>query len=307
MSKTIPLALKEHLAQPATTLCLLQKIGPLPNGTFITLTSLDVDVVYDDGDGERTYYASTGMDLSAVAASNDLGVDNAETSSLAPVFPAQGITVEMIDRGDLDAAPFVIYRVNYRDLGEGHEIMGGGTIGEVRITEGGMVTFENRSLSQLLKQNSVCERDSLTCRVRKFGSQPGEERFPCMYDVSGEWVSGQVTEVGEEPVRDFFTNLSAGDDFFAPGLILFETGDNAGMSREVETYSGPNSGADAYISLGFTTRFPVKVGDTFQIRRDCTRQWEGHNSCQTYNNRQWFRGEPFIPVSNTVPLSTPRS
>jgi uncharacterized phage protein (TIGR02218 family) len=304
--KSIPLALRDHLALPVTTTCYLQKIGPLSSdGDVIALTSLDRDVVYDDGGGALTYYAASGMQLSNLAATNDLSVDNGETDTLVPVYPAQGITVAAVDNGELDGIEFVVYKVNYADLSMGHEVMASGAIGNVRMVPGGLVTFENRSWSQLLQQNSVCEADSLTCRVKRFGSQPGEERFPCNYDVEPEWVRGvTVTGVGAESVREFSADaLDYPPDYFAPGLVLWVTGENAGMSREVERFDSDSGGGD--VTLLFTTRNPIRVGDTFDIRRDCTRKWEGHNSCETYSNRPWFRGEPFIPISDTVGLLVP--
>lgn len=306
MSKSISIALQNYLGQQATRLCMLEKIGPLPDASFIHITSLDRDVEYDDGDGLATYYASTGAQVSNLAASNDLSVDNGETNTLVPIYPVtEGITEAMVDNGDLDGVPYVIYKVNYNDLSMGHEVMASGQIGEVRVLDGGLITFENRSWSQLLKQNSVCEVDSLTCRVKRFGSQPGEERFPCNYDLTGEWVNGvTVTGIGSESVREFSADaLTQPDDYFAPGLVLWLTGDNAGRSLEVEGYQSDSNGAD--ITLLITTRYPIQVGDTFDIRRDCTRKWSGHNSCETYNNRLWFRGEPFIPIAETVGLLVP--
>jgi uncharacterized phage protein (TIGR02218 family) len=304
--KSISIALRNHLALPVTTTCYLQKVGPIDSsGTVIALTSLDRDVVYDDGDGPLTYYASTGMQLSNLSASNDLTVDNGESETLVPVFPVEGITTDMVDSGELDGVEYVVYKVNYNDLTMGHEVMANGQVGNVRIVPGGLVTFENRSWSQLLQQNSVCELDSLTCRVKQFGSQPGEERFPCNYDITPEWVFGvSVTSVGADNVREFSAgSLMQPDNYFAPGLVVWTSGDNVGQSKEIEQFQTDSSGAD--ISLLFTTRNPIQVGDTFDIRRDCSRKWEGHNSCETYNNRQWFRGEPFIPVSDTVGLLVP--
>lgn len=300
MPKTIPAMLLAHKALPATTLCALMKVGPLPSGAYIAMTSLDRDVTYDDGTGALVYRASTGMQLSTLSSTNDLSVDNAETQSLAPVYPVEGVTVAMVDNGDLDGCEMTAYQVNYADLSMGHEILFNGPIGEVRIVEGGLITFENRSWSQLLKQNSVCELDSLTCRVKRFGSQIGDERFPCKYSIAGEWVDGEVTAVGTETVREFTDSaLAQAADYFAPGLVEWLTGSNAGQHREIEGF-----GAGA-VTLQFTTRHPITVGDTFRIRRDCSRQWSGHNSCETYGNRPNFRGEPFIPVADTTGLFVP--
>ena len=304
--KSISVALQNHLALPVTTTCYLQKIGPLnSSGYVIAFTSLDRDVTYDDGGGPVVYRATTGMQLSNLSASNDLTVDNGESNTLVPIYPVEGITTDMVDSGELDGVEYVVYKVNYNDLSMGHEVMANGQIGNVRMLPGGLVTFENRSWSQLLQQNSVCEVDSLTCRVKRFGSQPGEERFPCNYDITPEWVYGvTVTGVGADTIREFSaSSLMQPDDYFAPGLVVWRSGDNVGQSKEIEEFQNDSSGSD--ITLLFTVRNPIQVGDTFDIRRDCTRKWSGHNSCQTYNNRQWFRGEPFIPVSDTVGLLVP--
>jgi uncharacterized phage protein (TIGR02218 family) len=303
--KSISIALQSHYALPVTSTCYLERVGPLADGSFITMTSLDRDVVYDDGNGVLTYRASTGVQLSNLAAGNDLSVDNGETQTLVPIYPVEGITEAMVDNGELDGVEFVVYKVNFEDLSMGHEVMASGKIGQVRILPGGLITFENRSWSQLLQQNSVCEVDSLTCRVKRFGSQPGDERFPCNYDITGEWVTGvEVTSVGSEAVREFFADsLGQEDNYFAPGLVKWVTGANAGMSREIEAFEASSSGGG--ITLLFTARNPIQIGDTFDIRRDCTRRWEGHNSCETYNNRPWFRGEPYIPISDTVGLLVP--
>jgi hypothetical protein len=205
VSKTIPIALQTHKAKSATTLCGLLKIGPLPDGSYRGLTSLDVAVSYNDGTGSLSYVARTGMQSSAFIATADLGVDNAEAQSLPPIatFEIEGFTQAQIDSGALDRVPWVLYKVNYRDLTMGHEIVGSGTIGEMRSQFGQLTVVELRSLSQQLKQ-SVCELDSRTCRAT-FGSQPigtgggvVEERFPCGFDASTLWVSGTVSAQGSE-------------------------------------------------------------------------------------------------------------
>lgn len=307
MSKTISPALLLHKSGSTTTLCGLLKVGPLLDGTFITCTSLDRDITYDDmsGDGPLVYRASTGFQESNFQATSDLGVDNAEAKTLIPVYPNPGITQLMIDRGDLDSIEFIVYQVNYRDLTMGHEIMAAGPIGEQKIERGGLITIELRSWSQLLKQKSVVSYYSLTCRSR-LGLSTGPVRNRCNYDISGEWDDFAVTAVGTEVVREFTiigtdsNGIVATDDYYAPGLVEFETGDNAGQQLEIESYA-----ADGEISLLMTTRNPIQIGDTGRLRRSCTLRWSGHNSCQTYNNRQNFRGEPFIPIGDALALNVP--
>ncbi|MGH8083877.1 MAG: DUF2163 domain-containing protein [Lysobacter sp.] len=315
--KNIPIELLEHKQSGITTLCFIEKIGPLPDGSYFGLTSGNRDLVFDDGrgGGSITYHAATGMQPSAMAAGADLSVDNSETQTLMPVYPLDvGITQAMVDNGDLDGVQWWIYQVNYEDLTQGAEVFGSGVIGEVRITPGGLVTFENRSWSQLLKQNSVVELDSLTCRAR-FGSQPVgtgggafEQRFPCRFNLDAEWVDFTVSALGAEVVRQFYSDDLVEDvDYYAPGLIEWTTGANAGQQHEVSGYLGPvvDPPAGGAVELQFTTRNPISIGDTGRIRRDCTKRWSGHNSCETYANRQWFRGEPFIPTSDVTGLTIP--
>jgi uncharacterized phage protein (TIGR02218 family) len=446
--KTIPIALQAHKAQPLTTLCDLVRIGPLPDDSIIGITSLSVDVTYNDGDGAVTYYAHTGFSGSTQTSTADLSVDNSEAQTLIAEFTIPGVTQDMVDRGLLDKVPFIAYRVNYEDLTDGHEILGSGTLGEQTVKVGGLVVLELRSISQQLRQ-SVVELDSLTCRVKRFGSQVGDERFHCGYDITGEWVTGTVSAAGDEPTRQFESSgFTQSEDYFAPGVVEMLTGDNAGAVIEVEAFeqiigastvaeitsgitwtqssafSGltanatnmrdgdrttggatTNANATEYIrldlgsarpisrialaggnlpgwggvaaylngrplqysldgttgwttvatvsgvndtgtlfnfnfteasarywrasrvfnyiaaaefriyettpggviggrvTLQFTLPKPINPGDTFRIRRDCTRAWTGRNSCATYHGTSkglHFRGEPYIPVADAV-------
>lgn len=311
--KTIPAQLLTHKAQSSTTLTDLLLVGPLPDATYRGFTLLDIDVPYNDGNGSVTYKARTGFDMSALVSTADLGVDNAEATTLAPLvtYETEGFTQAQIDSGALDKTPFVIYRVNYKDLTTGrHEIVAGGTIGEMRSKHGQVTVLELRSLSQQLKQ-SIVELDSLTCRAI-FGSQPlgtgggvVEQRFPCGFDIAAEWVAGEVTSVsGSEPDLEFTdTALAQAANYFAPGVVEMLTGANAGQTREIESFGS------GIITMLFPFVNAVEVGDTFRIRRDCSKRKSGHNSCKdTFWLTDWslhFRGEPAIPVSETAKLNSP--
>lgn len=311
MGKTVsgPYAISK--ASKASAFTGLLKVGPLRDASYITVTSLSQDITYDDGTGSGplVYVASTGMELSNLSSSADLSVDNAEAKTLMPVYPAPGITPAMIDRGELDAVHYVVYEVNYLDLSEGHEIMASGPIGEQTVHRSGLITIELRSWSQYMKQRSVVEYYSTTCRAT-FGSMPigtgggvVEERKPCNYNVEPEWVDFTVDSVGTETVRELTISgggLSIAANYYAPGLMEFETGDNEGQQREVESYA-----ADGTVTLLMTTRNPIQVGDTGRIRRRCSLRWSGHNSCTTFTNKPWFRGEKDIPIGDSLALNVP--
>jgi uncharacterized phage protein (TIGR02218 family) len=317
--KSIDSVLLAHKAQPSTTLTDLLLVGPLADDSYRGFTMLDQDVVFTPSVsiGATTFKARTGFQMSALQSSSDLSVDNAEAESLYPVagFEAEGFTQAQIDAGALDKVRFVVLRVNYNDLTTGRaEVIAGGTIGEVRTKFGQMTILELRSLSQQLKQ-MIGQLDSITCRAR-FGSQAvldsnGEgivERFPCGYDLSVEWVDGTVTDQGAETDQEFTDDLLTGSsydaDYFAPGMVEFLTGDNAGQMVEVDGYDVTTG----QVTLKFPTVSPIQTGDTYRIRRHCSKNWTGHNSCETFFGSEkplHFRGEPHIPVGDAGALNAP--
>jgi len=317
MPKSIPLALVTAQGQGVYHYSRLLKIGPLPDDSYVRVTSCDKNEVYDDGTGEATWYAASGLQMSTIEATNDLSVDNAEAQSLVSVFPLQGMTEAMVNNGTLDNVEYVVYEHVVGGASGVHEIKGAGVIGRVRIEQSLVVIPELRSFSELLNQTGIISQTSLDCRTKRFGSQEGEEREWCGYDITGEWVAFTVTAVGAEAVREFFSDdldeglypsSVDGEGYFAPGLVLWETGDNAGKSIEVESFTPGDSNGEGYVSLRFTTPNPIKENDTGLIRRDCTRKWSGHNSCQTFHGTDrgaHFNGEPFINIGDTAANSIP--
>jgi uncharacterized phage protein (TIGR02218 family) len=194
--RNIPAALQTHLDEAGGTRCFLLKITAT-DGTSFGVTSLDVDVDYDDGFGEITYSAPIGLDQSSLTTSSDLKVDNSEVVVLlADTGP---ITPEKIEAGVLDYATFVVYRVNWKDLTQGHYIEQTGTTGAVKQRDGLAGVIELRSLSQNLKQ-TYGELYSITCRA-VFGSRT--TAFPCNFDAGPLWKDHEVDTVGSETDREF--------------------------------------------------------------------------------------------------------
>lgn len=317
--KTIQATLLTHKQKASTTLTDLLLIGPLADSSYRGMTALDQNVVFTPSVsiGPITFYARTGMEMSALQSANDMGVNNAEAQTLLPVatFEVEGISQQQIDSGALDKVRFVVLRVNYNDLTTGRsEVVAGGTLGEIKQKQGGLTIMELRSLTQLLKQLNLIQLTSLTCRAR-FGSQPlgsgggdVQEEFPCEYPLAGEWVSGAVESVGTETDRQFLDSSLTGSSFdanyFAPGMVEFLTGDNAGQMIEVDAYDF----ATGIVTLRFPTVSPMTVGDTFRIRRHCTKNWTGHNSCDTFwgaDKTLHFRGEPWVPIGQSAHLTVP--
>lgn len=298
-----------HLDSGATTVTGMLKITPVtPGFDPYGVTELDRDVTYDG----LTYSAAVGMVSSAVAFNGAMSVDDAQATSLMPEFDVP-ISEADIRAGVYDYAEFSLFLVNYEDLSMGHLTLQEGTIGQVSIDANGL-SFVNelRGLGAQLKQ-SVCEKDSLTCRAiygsQKAGSAtPGPiQRFPCGKDATTELVSGTVEEVGLENTLTFklaSTTLVA--DALNPGMVFFVTGLNAGQSREIES-----STVDGWITLRFEAMFPIAPTDQVQYRPDCNKiARDTAKGCAATHHwgTSWplhFRGEPDIPIGDAGSMETP--
>lgn len=280
--KSIPVALQSHLDGDATTLCLLTRIA-CKDGTVIGFADLDVDIAYDDGDGTVTYEAENGgLAPQRLQASSDLTVDNTE---LQGWVSSSGITEAQIRAGLFDYAQVRIYRVNYMDTSQGHEIVATGTAGETVFSANGWRT-EFRSLVQQLRQ-PISKLYSLTCRA-KFGDAQCGKSFT--------WVSGTVTSVGTETDRMFDSGVSGADDLYNLGVVEWLTGDNAGGQMEVDDF-----GSGEFV-LSLAMPYAIQVGDTFRVRKDCNKEWDdASNGCLFHwagDRALHFRGEPHIPVAD---------
>ena len=288
--KNIPIALRTHLAQEATSWCFLLHVL-CKDGTVLGFTSLDADVTYDAGGGSVVYRADNGFTPSRLQMTADAQVDNAEFEGWVQ---DTGITEQQIRAGLFDFAKVRGYRVNYLDLSHGHEVLLRGTLGETRFNDTGWVT-EFRSLTQQLMQD-VGARFSLTCRA-KFGSTYDDEKYPCTKPLT--WVSSTVTDVDPvEPLRVFIASgLAQPDDHFRYGVLLWTSGDNAGKSVEVET----NTAGE--VQLVFDLPYPIQDGDEFDIRQDCDKTF---TYCRTvHNNVLFFRGEHLIRLADASNVMVP--
>lgn len=377
MSRYVPPLLAAHLAGSATTICFLLKIMPVRAGvdTF-GLTTLDADRTYDDGTGALAYRAKRGYTAFDLDTKADLSVDSSEASGLLAEYPADGVTAEGIARGDYDGARFVQYLVNYEDLTMGHVILNSGQVGQVTMIDDLTCKLELRSLTQVLKQNSIIELTSITCRaafgdsrckmtlrpyaaeVATVGSEsdrtftlvhapgtdgvPGDatgpvtgvpfftgngatgivplldtagDRVTSGFTVSAIYLNGSLTTaytVSGTGMVTFTTPPGSGvvctwdgtvtlqpDGFFAPGVVHWLTGANAGRENEVESYVA----ATGTVTLVIPTYQTIAPGDTLTIRRDCDKS---KTMCRdVYANLLNMRAEPELPRANGTDLQSP--
>lgn len=316
MGRHIPSALLDNLQSGASTTCLLMRIDPIGADSFgASMTNKTIE--YDDGSGVLSYLAYVGMQPEAILFSGNLSIDNSEYQGLLPEYEFP-ITEEDIQAGVYDDARYTLYLINYNDLTPAsHTVISYGTLGKMKTLDGLSFWEELRGLSQKLKQ-TICARDSLTCRAR-LGSQPigtgggaYEEREYCGIDLSGYWESGVVLAPGAEPHYSFTTTAplieesgSGITDYYAPGMVLWTGGRNAGKEQEIEGNTSTS------IALAFRTNFSIQAGDTFQYRRDCNKFARDPNKgCPSHWGSDWvshFRGEPDIPIGDAIANFVPGS
>jgi uncharacterized phage protein (TIGR02218 family) len=277
------------------------KIMPVAPGIpVLGLTNWDIDLVITDLDGPLTYKSKRGYNSYALASTADLSVDNSEMEFLIAEFDIDGITSEAMRTGKYDGAKFIQYIVNPYDIAAGKAIISSGYIGRMKNVDGLIAVLEARSLTQILKQQSIIEMGSNSCRA-----QFGDAR--CGYPVETLWNGGEVDTVGAETDREFTligSDISTEDAYYVPGKVKFLTGDNSGREFEIESYIA------GVLTLMFPTDLPIQAGDELEIRKDCTHLWgapltDDHNSCNFFENRPNFRGEPKRPVSETGQLMSP--
>lgn len=299
--KTLPAALLAHYQQTGTTLCNLLKLTTR-DGSVLGITTLNEAVTYNDGTGSTTYSSIIGMDSYAFEKSASVEVDNSEAMML--LADSGPFSATSIDAGALDYAEYVVLRVNWADLSMGHEVVDYGTVGIAKKVDGVSGVIELRSLQQQLKQN-YGQLYSITCRAR-FGSGGGGTCVrvgECGFDAESLWQNHSVSSVGAESDRVFTAdsepavNGPNGALSFAPGVVQWLTGSNAGAQSEIESIDG------ATITLRFGTPYAITDTDTFKTRPDCDKTWE---TCRDdYDNQLRFRGEPKIPIADEASQVTP--
>lgn len=275
--KKIPITLLDSFAKPGTSVCFAIK-AVCKDGDVLGFTTLDADITFNDTFHTVTYSSTNELRPQNIQQQADFSVDNTD---LLGWFDD---TLEAaVLSGKLDWAELTIYRVSYLKLELGAEVVAFGTVGEIDF---GADTkskrkVEYRSLTQQLQQ-VVTEQYSLTCRA-----QFGDERCGMPF----VWFPGTISAVGDNPYAKFtVAGVVQPDDYFLLGVIEFLTGPNAGATIEVETWL-----ATGVVQTSFLLPFPVSVGDTLRIRKDCGKT---EADCIAYGNIINMRAEHLTPVQD---------
>jgi uncharacterized phage protein (TIGR02218 family) len=272
--KDISVALKAHMALGSTTMALCWK-ATLVNGTVVTATAHDRDIVFDS----LTYLSTAAYTPSDVESGADMAPDNLEVEGF---LASPHITAADVHSGIWDYAAIEIFEVNYRDLTMGRNLIRSGTLGEVKS---GLATFraEMRGLMQAYSRKIV-RLIQATC-----DADFGDAR--CGINAVTYTTSTYVDTVTSD--REFTLPVSTHpDDYYTGGKVTFTSGLNDGLSMEIKR----SVDATRVIQLHELMPFAIAVNDTFDIVAGCTKRLA--EDCITkFNNPVNFRGYPHLPGS----------
>lgn len=294
--KTTPAALVSHMASGSTTLAHLIKITRT-DGVILAATDHDQDITYPPGSPTgQTYKASLGMDASAIETTAVLSVDNLEARGFLDVL---GVSEASIAAGVWDYADVRVYRVNWADLSMGDEKLLRGWIGDISVARN---EFKNevRSLSQKL-QSRLGEVVTENCKADLFDTR-------CkVVATEGVWKFSSIGVSTIVLAQRQFTCAGLGQAaaFFQGGKVVWTTGQNAGLSKEIKTHAvlaGSPTGAD--ILLQEPMPYAITVGDTGTFYAGCTKRYT-EDCLGKFANTINFRGFPHLPGLDRI-LSGPR-
>ena len=229
-----------------------------------------------------TYDPAGGFDASSLASDTEMSAGDVE---VVGALDSDAITAEALLAGVYDKAAVEMFVVDWGDLALPARVLRRGWVGEITQSGGGFRT-ELRGLGQKL-QGPLLEAFTPECRA-DFGDRR------CKVDVEALKVAGAVTAVTDGSLgaaRDnrifFAAGLRQPDGHFNYGRVRWTSGDNAGLSAEIRSYS------PGRVELWEPMGFDIAAGDAFFIYPGCDKR---AGTCSgRYGNIVNMRGEPHVP------------
>lgn len=277
--KQIPVTLLSTFQKSGRSTCFCCKIVS-QDGTIVRgFTNLDDVVRFNDGIHSVEYDPTQPLVPQNIQSTSDLDPDNTE---LHGWFNDE--LKAMLMNGSLQSGEITVYRVAYLKLSAGAEVVAYGTIGKVEYMAeaNGSRKIEFRGLDDLI-ENASCDLTSVTCR-NDFGDEIC--RMPFV------WEAGTVDEVADPLFQFKVAGITRPDDWFSLGVVLFDNGENATVTVEIETWTD-----DGWVTLSFAPPNNILPGTAVKLRRDCDKTFF---TCRNaYNNVRNMNAEHLMPVSDT--------
>lgn len=270
--KTFAVGLAAHYAQDSTTLCQCLKVTRT-DGTVLRYTTAQIDITVSGS----LYLSGPGLEISDLASTSGLAVDNLELT----ILPDDSGTITRADllTGKWNGAAFEIFECSYVDPTLGVNTLKVGNTGEVRLDRGKFVV-EMRSLRQMLQQ-PVGAVTSKTCRYRLGDAN-------CTVALAGYTFAGTVTAVASQ--QQFTASaLAQAADYYVEGIVTFTSGLNTGYSQKCKVFT-----SGKVFTLSLPMPYTIAIGNTFTAIAGC--QKRHLLDCKTkFSNLLNFGGEPDLP------------
>ena len=271
MRNDIPDNLRTHLDSRCTTTSYCWKVERL-DGTVLGFTDHDKTIEFEG----VQFKATSAVASTNVQSKKDMSVDNLEVMG---ALDDDRISSKDINNGLYDAAFVTLYLVNWRDPSQRY-IKQKGRIGNIVETDQ-IFNAEVRGLGDELQQIKGREY-SFTCDAKL-----GDKR--CGINL------GDPKYTHTDTVKSAYYTHPYPNDYFSRGIIKFNTGANAGVSREIKQ---DKKGQTPLPLVWERFPSPVAIGDQYTLTVGCDKLYE---TCRSkFNNSANFRGFPFIPPRETV-------
>lgn len=269
--KTVSNALKAHLAQEVTSLCVLVKFTR-KDGTVFGYSNSAEDVTYLG----QLYKSDTGHSPSSVKTIAALNVDNLEIKT---VLDTATITEVAAMAGLWDYARCEVIQVNYKSLADGGLGLRKGWLGELKLGRK-EVTVELRGMTQPLQQ-IIGRIYAISC-----DADLGDARCGFNLATAGFTVTGSATSVTNQHLFTDSTRTEAAR-FFEGGKLTWTAGANNTYQMEVKSFSG------GVIDLQQAMANPITIGDAYSMTAGCDKT---RSTCVTkFSNIANHRGYPDLP------------
>lgn len=240
-----------------------------------------------DREGDKAKYSlKTGVEVDTLSIA----------LAVKPTATVNGISFQQaVARGMFDGAEYTLQRAYMPTVGDtsaGGVTVFGGRLGEINAN-GDTLVFSINSHLELLNISLPRNVYQAQCANTLFDGGCGL--------VRSSFVVGVCFVVASPPstanfIYSTFTNYAT--DYFTLGVIQFQTGALAGMSRTIKAHSSrPQNNNDEILLL---SPFPVApaAGDSFVLYPGCNKL---QATCLSkFNNLAKFRGFPFIPENSTA-------
>lgn len=235
--------------------------------------------------GSLTFEAAAGFTSSAIATDNTASVNNSQVESY---LDSDAIASDDIRAGRYYDAKIEVLLVNYLDLPTSlpspkAPSIQTGYVGEIEASGEDSFRFELRGLTQLLQQKVGITTQQL-CQA-SLGDQN------CRKSLTNFRFNATVTAVDAANRSIAASALTQPADYFGNGSVLFASGANNGLSKEILAHS-----AGGVLGLSQPMPFPIAVGDAIVVTAGCRKTIEACSG--KFDNIKNHYGMPMLPGSD---------